>query len=64
MKKLKLSDDKKKILPLYYNYVKFRKLDSSNYSFELPYSKKYMNYTNINAPHFFVSKIVDYSKID
>ena len=64
MKNLKLSEEKKKILPLYYNYVTFRKLDSSNYHFEPPYSKKYMSYVNINAPSFLVSKMIDYSKIE
>jgi len=64
MKKLILNKEQKRCLPIFYNYISFRKLDSSNYSFELPQSNKYMNFTNINVPHTFISKIIDYSKID
>ncbi len=64
MKNLKLNEEKKIILPLYYNFVTYRKLDSTNFHFEPPYSKKYMSYVNISAPTMLVSKIIDYSKIE
>ncbi|CAM2990997.1 hypothetical protein DRF59_10770 [Chryseobacterium flavum] len=64
MKKLKLNKQQKRNLPIFYNYISYRKMDSSNFYFHMPESKKYMNFTNISAPNTFISKIIDYSQID
>ncbi len=64
MKKLKIKKQHRPLLPLFYNNISYKEMDDSTYSFEIPHSRKYMNYTNINVPHKLISKIIDYSKLD
>ncbi|MBB5646088.1 hypothetical protein HDE70_002376 [Pedobacter cryoconitis] len=62
--KVILTDDQKKTLPLFYNFVHYKKLDSTFYNFSPPYSERLRTYAIYSQANKLISKIVDFSQIE